>query len=114
MAGIYPLKPVITTNAALGAIYDDHPWSVFYTSACLKPQAAAALLDEGAVFDTVVLLNGEGAELVERLVPAGSYDPELYPKVIQVSAARADRDAVRAIHRAILSLGLPAFVRPVS
>jgi hypothetical protein len=113
MAGIYPLKPVITTNAALGAIYDDHPWSVYYTSACMTPQAAAQLLDRGASFDTVVFLNDEGAELLERLVPQGDYDPELHPKIAQLSVAQADRDAVKAIHRAIQALG-PSFVRRTS
>jgi hypothetical protein len=113
MAGIYPLKPIITSNSALGAIYDDHPWSVYYTSACMTPQAAAALLDRGAHFDTVVLLNGEGAELLERLVPKGDYDPELYPRVTTLSLPGAGPDAVKAIHRAIQSLG-PTFVRRTS
>lgn len=106
MAGIYPLKPIITSNSALGAIYDDHPGSVFHTSACMTPQEAAALLDEGATFDTLVLINGEGRELLERLLPKGEYDPELYPRVAQLSLPQAGPEAVKAIHGALRSVGL--------
>jgi hypothetical protein len=114
MAGIYPLRPIITSDTALGALYDDHPWSVFNISACMTPQAAAALLDRGAVFDGVVLLNGEGRELIERLLPQGDYDPEVHPRVEQLElAAAAGPQAVKAIHRKLQALGLPAFVRRI-
>jgi len=65
MPGIYPLNPVITSNPAFASLYDMHPLSLYLISECLTPSEAARLLDEGAVFDTVVLLGGEGKGLHE-------------------------------------------------
>jgi len=112
MAGIYPLKPVITSNAALGAIYDDHPTSVYYISACMTPQAAVALLDEGAKFQALVLLNGEGEELAERLLPPGDYDPELYPRIERMNLSEANAAAVSALHARLYYLGVSFARRP--
>src|SRR5206468_933606 len=68
MLGPYPLKPIITNDPALARLYDDHPDSLTLTSGCLTPAQASSLLEQGAIFDTVVLLNGQGTELLERLV----------------------------------------------
>ncbi len=109
MLGAYPLKPVITSNSILASLYDDHPDSVTLTSGCLTPAQAAQLLEQGVIFDTVVLLNGEGDELMERLVPREPCDQELFARVTRIDVPVIDQEAVVQIHRTLKSPRLRAF-----
>src|SRR5437868_1830178 len=103
MLGPYPLKPIITNDPALARLYDDHPDSLTLTSGCLTPAQASSLLEQGAIFDTVVLLNGQGTELLERLVPKEACDQELYARVERLELPAINPDAVLQIHRALKS-----------
>lgn len=93
----------------MALLYDHHPESLTLTSGCLTPGQAAKLLEQGAVFDTVVLLNGHGTELLERLVPKEAYDQELYARVEHLELPAINHEAVLQIHRALKSPRLRAF-----
>jgi hypothetical protein len=110
---IYPIVPVITSNRAFASLYDRHPRSIYLISGCLEPRAASTLLDQGAAFDTVVLLNGEGEEVVARLIPASGGDEQLIARVERIDSAKLDEDAVAAIHLVLREPGARAFFRVV-
>ncbi|HEX7635758.1 MAG TPA: hypothetical protein VF427_10820 [Noviherbaspirillum sp.] len=98
----YPLKPVITNDKRLAALYDNHPESIDMISACLTPEEANRLLDQGAVFDSVVVLNGDGEQLIQRLVPmTEDYDEALFPQVVSVTLDHIDGQSVPVIHSAL-------------
>jgi hypothetical protein len=59
----YPIRPVITTDADLAQAYNQHPTSMTMVSACVTPDEARALIEQGAKFETVHLVDGAGREL---------------------------------------------------
>jgi hypothetical protein len=67
MLGIYPLRPVVSAQPQCKAAYDASPSSINLTSEWLSPSEARELLAAGASFEAVVLLNGAGDDLAERL-----------------------------------------------
>jgi len=89
---------------SLGSLYDDDPTSVQLTSACLTPDEAMKLLDLGATFDTVVLVNGAGAALASRFVPDAAADAELRARIEHVAIADDEGQPVEKIHLAITTL----------
>ncbi len=101
MPGIYPLNPVITSNPAFASLYDMHPLSLYLISECLTPSEAARLLDEGAVFDTVVLLGGEGKELADRLASEEDSQAQTFAQVERIDLPAVDEQAVNEVHRVL-------------
>ena len=97
----YPLKPIVTNHPLLPALYDDHPGSIGLISACLTPQALSDLLDQGATFDTVLFLNGDGQALRQRLLPALDDDEALHPMVDALALEQIDERSVPTIHAAL-------------
>ncbi len=93
----YPLRPVITNDPHLPSLYNDHPVSVFLTSSCLTPTEASKLMDDGAVFETVVLLDDDGEELVNRINATGG-DPELTSRVERIRLSNRISEDITQIH----------------
>jgi hypothetical protein len=102
MSRIYPLKAVITSNELLAAEYDQNALSAFLTSGALKPSAFESLVVTGARFETVVTVNGEGKDLIQRLKKS---NPDTMGKVklldVVVATGLVLNEAVRAIQTAI-------------
>lgn len=97
----YPLKPIVSNHPQLPAFYDDHPGSVGLISACLTPQALSDLIDQGATFDAVLFINGEGQALQQRLRPVHEQDDAIYPLLDTLALERIDMHSVSAIHAAL-------------
>jgi len=95
---VYPLKPVITDDPTWKSVYDDDPESVNLTSACISTREAKGLLAEGAVFETVVLLNDAGEDLVEQIAPKGAEHPDLVTRVERLCLADRSPESVAFIH----------------
>jgi hypothetical protein len=112
--GIYPLKPVITSNRAFAALYDLHPHSLFHISGCLTPSEAESLIDQGAVFDTVVLLNGEGEELIARLTTDVDPQDQRFSRVERIDAPVIDVHAVGRVHLVLRDVGVRDMFQPKS
>ena len=83
------------------AFYDDHPGSIDLISACLSPQALSDLIDQGATFDAVLFINGEGQALQQRLRPAHDEDDAISPVVNTLALEQIDMHSVSAIHAAL-------------
>jgi len=109
MPEIYPLNPVITSNAAFASLYDGHPRSRYLVSECLTPSEAAKLLDEGATFSTVVFLGGEGEELAGRLASDEDPQAQKFARLERVDPPAIDEEAVKQVHRLLNSHGARAF-----
>src|SRR5262245_31825439 len=109
MPGIYPLNPVITSNAAFAALYDKDPVSRYLVSNCLTPAEAAKLLDEGAQFSTVVFLSGEGAELAARFSSDEDPQAQMFARLERVDPPAIDENAVKQVQKVFQSHGVRAF-----
>lgn len=99
MSVLYPLKPVVTTNTLLARKYNDDVRSAFLISACMTAQQAMELLDQGAQFDSVVLVNGEGEDVAARLGDPRVWSAETMPGIERLSLARDAEHTVAEIHR---------------
>ena len=91
----------MTNHPQLSAFYDDHPGSIGLISACLTPQALSDLIDQGATFDTVLFINGEGQALQQRLRPVHDDDAAQHPVVDTMALEHIDLRCVAAIHAAL-------------
>lgn len=101
MSTLYPVNVVVSSNSAFARSYNEHDASSFFVSQCLAPEQAAALLDDGALLNSVILLDGEGEEIVGRLQRIVS-DEELMPKVRRVASGRDSADTVQKVHETII------------
>ena len=80
-------------------MYDDDPASINLISACLTPEELGKLLDQGAIFDSVVFLNGEGQEHLSRLMPLNEDDDNAYfPYIRTITIERIDHNSIPIIH----------------
>lgn len=99
MNALYPLKPVITSNPSLTYEYNTHLTSAFLISACLTARQVAELLDNGAKFDALVLVDGEGEELIARMGDPKSWDSETMPEIQKISLAQSESNPIAEIHK---------------
>lgn len=91
---LYPLKPVVTRNALLAEQYNSNPLSSFLISGCMTPEQATELLDGGAKFQTMYLVDGDGEDI--------RFPVKAMPSVKRVYLPSADLDeAIKAIHSKI-------------
>ena len=107
MLGVYPLRPVITDDPTWKPVYDAHPESMTLTSECITTGEARSLLDEGAVFEAVVLLNDAGEQLLDRLRPTDIDHAGPRARIERVRVEERTLDAVGRIHD-YLREGLPS------
>lgn len=96
MTAYYPLKAVVTSNSALAADYNQHDISVFLTSGCLSPEEFGLLINGGAQFESVVLVDGAGEQLVKKLADGSS--PELTIDRVAIGDERSLDEAIKKIH----------------
>jgi hypothetical protein len=102
MLNLYPLNAVVTNDPALPALYDDHPASINLISACLTPQELDSLLDQGAIFQSVVFINDEGKQLISRLSPVNEQDDDVrFPAVHLINLERIGHECIPIIHSAL-------------
>lgn len=84
MLNLYPLKPVITNDKHLAALYDNHPESIDMISVCLPPEEANRPLE------------------IQHLVPMiEDYDEALFPQILPVTLDDIDGQSVPIIHSAL-------------
>ena len=99
MSNLYPLKPVISSSRELAHKYNESMASVMLTSACLTPDEASKLLSEGAVFNQIVLVNGDGEQLPSQIGDPNNWDNEVLPTIKRVSLDTSAPDAIKKLHR---------------
>lgn len=101
MLHAYPIKPIISSDKQLAANYNNDPKSAHLLSACLTPTEAADLLAQGAVFQDLVLVNGEGEELLSAIGDPFNWDLEIMPYVKRATISAPPDRAVAQLHEII-------------
>lgn len=104
MLQFYPLQPVVTSNQQFAQTYDDNPQSISLTSGCITPDNMAALLSRGVKFDLIVLLNGEGEDLLRHHL---SHTSDTHACSLKSIMTEENPSAVMKIHALIQ--GNPSF-----
>ena len=102
MLNLYPLNAVVTSDPTLPALYDNDPASVNLISACLTPRELDSLLNQGAIFQSVVFINNEGEQFLSRLTPTNEKDDDIrFPVVHAITLERISHDSIPVIHSAL-------------
>lgn len=94
MAKTYPLNPVVSSNTVLASNYNGSMESAAMMSECLTPHQLAELVESGARFRSIVLVNGEGKSVLSKLGDPQRWDPETLPRVKTVWLNPHAREAV--------------------
>ena len=97
----YPLNPVVTSDPSLTSKYNAHPASDNLISACLSPDRVEQLLKEGAQFETMVFINGEGEALINQIGDVEHWDNEFMPRIERLKITTDPSADTETIHRAI-------------
>ena len=98
---IYPLTPVIFNHPQFMEAYNAHPDSATRMTACLTPEDFDLLISQNLVFDKVVLVNGQGNELVGKLGDIDTWDDEFMPKIESFEFHGSIADAISNLHELI-------------
>jgi hypothetical protein len=101
---------VVTNRADLRPFYDDHPGSLTLVSGCLSVREATQLLDDGAQFEAIIILD-EDHDLAQRLARLGSDESDRTPTIEHLSLSGNDAaSAVSRIHASFTeAMRLPDF-----
>jgi hypothetical protein len=103
MSQNYPLNPVVSSNTVLAASYNKSLASASLMSECLTPHQVLDLIGRGARFNSIVLVNGEGRNLLGKLGDPRQWDEETMPKVRSVWIDPHAEEAVEELCNAITS-----------
>lgn len=92
---------MITSKRSLALKYNEHLASSYLISQCITPEDAAELLERGAVFNELVLVDGEGEELLPKIGDVRNWDDETMPYIRRLSLGSDEDEDVRKIHQLI-------------
>lgn len=98
MSKTYPLNPVISSNRVLAANYNASMVSATMMSECLSPQEALELINNGAKFNSIVFVNGEGKRLIEKIGDPKNWDEETMPAIKSVWLNPHAKEAIEEIY----------------
>jgi len=101
MSEIYPCRVIITSNQQLANYYNENPENALMASRCITVEQAFSLLEEEREIEMIILVNGEGEEVIsylgERLGWSESYMPDIVRVEVPNDTAVAEisiRDAM--------------------
>jgi hypothetical protein len=97
MSKKYPLNPVVTTNTVLAENYNKSLASATVMSECLSPHQLLELIKQGKRFNSIVLVNGEGKGLLERMRDPKHWDEETMPRITSVWLNPHAKEAVEEL-----------------
>lgn len=95
---IFPLNPVITSNPILTSHYNKDLKNSYLLSECLTLNQVEKLLEQNAVFNKLIFVNGEGEELVAQLGDINNWDNELMPLFEHYRYTGDNNKAIEEIH----------------
>jgi hypothetical protein len=105
MSERYPLNPVVSSNTVLAANFNRSLASATVMSECLTPHQLLDLIDRGARFQSIVLVNGEGKTLLQKIGDPRQWDEERMPKIKSVWL---NPHAEQAVEELCSAIGNPA------
>lgn len=77
----YPLTAIVTSSPSLTNAYNGNLGSAYLLSECISPEYFAKLLQDNAVFDAIVLVDGAGQNLIPTIGARYNWNAELMPKI---------------------------------
>jgi hypothetical protein len=101
MSENYPLNPVVSSNTVLAENYNRSLASATMMSECLTPHQVLDLINQGRRFDSIVFVNGEGRNLIEKMRAPGERDEARMPKIKSVWLNPHAEEAVEELCSAI-------------
>ena len=83
------------------AAYNAHPDSVTNMTACLTPEEFDALVSKNLAFNKIVIVNGQGSDVMSKIGQADNWDDEFMPKVETFKFNGSIQNAISAVHALI-------------
>ncbi len=87
MFDIYPCRVVVTSCDKLVYYYNADPKNALMASYCLIAESASCLVTEQRKIETVVLINGEGEELICLLADRLKWSKGNMPDVLRLDVS---------------------------
>jgi hypothetical protein len=108
MIQMYPLNLVVSNNEAFSRAYNSNETSIFMTSQCFDEGKLASMLEQGAKFNSIICVDGEGDEIVESLKANNEWDSEIQPCIQQynVSPNKTINQLVQELHAIFTSTAI--------
>lgn len=92
----YPLTPVVTSSKALAEQYNDNFMSHYMLSACISSEECETLLNDGAIFEKMILINDDTQKLFPLIGKKYNWNEELMPQIIEYKLS--DNDIKKSVH----------------
>ncbi len=84
MIQMYPLNMVVSNDEAFMKAYNSNDLSAFLMSQCCSTDNLKGMLEQGARFDSIACMDGEGSDLVKDCQAQDSWEMEFQPRVDQL------------------------------
>jgi len=100
MIQMYPLNMVVSNDQAFIQTYNSNDSSAFLMSQCCDVEKFKGMLEQGAKFDFIACVNGEGSDLVKDSQAQDSWEMEFQPRVDQfnVDPSKTPEQLVEELH----------------
>ena len=92
---------MVFNNPQFLETYNAHPESAMYISACMTQEEFQSLASKDLPFNKVVLVDGQGTDVIGQLGEGESWDLEFLPKVESFEFEGSVPDAVSKVHALI-------------
>jgi len=103
MNEIYPCRVAITSDERLANYYNENPENALMASRCITVEQAFCLLEEERKIETLILINGEGEELISYLGEQLGWEDANMPDIVRVEVPGDHDKAVNKIRTAMCS-----------
>ncbi len=113
MNEIYPCRIIITSDKQLAQHYNEDPKNALSASSCITVEEGFLLFEEKRKIETIILINGEGEELIHSLGKKTGWDKKNMPDIVRIETSDSYEDTTKTINNTItksslLFLGLAA------
>ncbi len=102
MIEVYPCRVIITNNEPLANAYNNDPESALVASHCMTVEEAFSLFEEKKKIETVILVNGEGEELIHYLGTQFKWNKKNMPDIVPIEVLIDHESAIKIIRDALV------------
>lgn len=102
MGELYPCRIVISSDNAFAEHYNSNPENSLMASSCVVLENAFELVNEERRIETIVLLNGEGEEVVAHLGEKLRWKTKRMPDIVRVQVSGSYEEYEKSIRDTVL------------
>lgn len=106
MNEIYPCRIIITSDKQLAQYYNEDPKNALAASCCITVEEGFLLHEEKRKIETIILINGEGEELIHSIGKKIEWDKKNMPDIIRIETSDSYEDTTKTINNAIAKSSL--------